>query len=128
MGALFESAAICEFLDETHSPRLIPTDPFERARQRGWVEVANDLLVAQYKELMASESADAEAAAGTVDAILGRFEEAPTTGLLRDDELTFLHIAVAPALRRFVVVEDELSLQPLQRTPSLARLARRLVS
>lgn len=36
--ALFESAAICEFLDETHLPRLIPSDPFERARQRGWVK------------------------------------------------------------------------------------------
>jgi glutathione S-transferase len=38
--ALFESAAICESLDETHPPRLVPADPFERARQRAWVEVA----------------------------------------------------------------------------------------
>src|SRR5580698_8911864 len=57
--ALFESAAICEFLDETHPPPLIPTDPFERARQRAWVEVANDLLIAQFNLLVASAPAEA---------------------------------------------------------------------
>src|SRR5262249_9214066 len=47
--ALFESSAINEFIDETRPPRLLPEDPLERARQRAWVEVANDVFVAQYK-------------------------------------------------------------------------------
>ena len=52
--ALFESAAICEFLDETHPPRLIADDPFVRARQRAWVEVASDLLLAHYRQMTAA--------------------------------------------------------------------------
>ena len=34
--ALFESAAICEYLDATLPPRLHPENPLRRARHRGW--------------------------------------------------------------------------------------------
>lgn len=43
--ALFESAVICEFLEETApGPRLHPEDPVERARHRAWVEFASATL------------------------------------------------------------------------------------
>jgi glutathione S-transferase len=42
--ALFESAVICEYLDETVLPRLHPVDPLERARHRAGVELASALL------------------------------------------------------------------------------------
>jgi glutathione S-transferase len=41
---LFESAAICDYLDETLAPRLHPADAFDRAEHRGWIEVASALL------------------------------------------------------------------------------------
>ncbi|MBX3503117.1 MAG: glutathione S-transferase family protein [Alphaproteobacteria bacterium] len=41
---LFESAIIADYLDETRPPRLHPEDAFERARHRGWVEVASAIL------------------------------------------------------------------------------------
>src|SRR5688500_2748981 len=41
---LFESAIIADYLDETREPRLHPEDAFERARHRGWVEVASAIL------------------------------------------------------------------------------------
>lgn len=41
---LFESAAICDYLDETIAPRLHPHDPVARARHRGWIEVASAIL------------------------------------------------------------------------------------
>lgn len=41
---VFESAVICEYLDETQSPRLHPDDALERARHRGWIEFASALL------------------------------------------------------------------------------------
>ncbi|HEX2542465.1 MAG TPA: glutathione S-transferase family protein [Caldimonas sp.] len=43
-AALFESAVICEYLDETTEPRLHPVDPLERARQRGWMEFGSAML------------------------------------------------------------------------------------
>jgi glutathione S-transferase len=41
---LFESAAICEYLDETQEPRLHPDDALARARHRGWMEFGSALL------------------------------------------------------------------------------------
>lgn len=41
---IFESAVICDYLDEVHAPRLHPEGPLERARHRAWVEFASALL------------------------------------------------------------------------------------
>lgn len=42
--ALFESAVICEYLDETIMPRLLPQDPLQRARHRGWMAFGSSVL------------------------------------------------------------------------------------
>ena len=42
--AVFESAVICEYLDETHAPRLHPSDALLRAQQRSWMEFGSALL------------------------------------------------------------------------------------
>ena len=39
---LFESNAIAEFLDETVSPQLHPTDAIKRARNRAWTDFVPD--------------------------------------------------------------------------------------
>ena len=41
---LFESAVICEYLDDTASPRLHPEDPLKRARHRAWIEFGSAIL------------------------------------------------------------------------------------
>ncbi|NLS16950.1 glutathione S-transferase family protein [Rhizobium sp. P40RR-XXII] len=42
---LFESAVICEYLEETQSgARLHPADPLARARHRGWIEFGSSIL------------------------------------------------------------------------------------
>jgi len=41
---LFESAAICDFLDEAFEPRLHPADAIARARHRAWMAFASDTL------------------------------------------------------------------------------------
>jgi glutathione S-transferase len=41
---LFESAVICDYLDEIEAPRLHPAEPLARARHRAWVEFASDTL------------------------------------------------------------------------------------
>jgi glutathione S-transferase len=124
--ALFESAAICEFLDETHPPPLIPSDPFERARQRGWVEVANDLLLTQYKLLAAASPAELEIASKALEPVLARLEAVLESGLIAATGFGLVHVALAPALHRFVVVEDRLGLGLLHDRPMLEALARRL--
>jgi glutathione S-transferase len=41
---LFESAVICEYLDETVAPALHPRDPLARARVRAWMEFGSAVL------------------------------------------------------------------------------------
>ena len=42
--AIFESAVICEYLDETVVPKLHPEDALQRARHRGWMEFGSTVL------------------------------------------------------------------------------------
>jgi glutathione S-transferase len=126
--ALFESAVIVEFLDETHPPPLIPSDPFDRARHRAWIEVANDLLGAQFRILSAAEPDEVEKQRVALDTLLARFEEAIGAGVIAEEAFGLVHVAVAPALHRFVVVDDRLGIKLLEGTPKLAALARRLTN
>jgi glutathione S-transferase len=41
---IFESAVICEYLDDTLPPRLHPQDAFRRARDRAWMEFGSAVL------------------------------------------------------------------------------------
>lgn len=41
---IFESAVICEYLDDVFAPRLHPHDPLRRARHRAWIEVGSAIL------------------------------------------------------------------------------------
>lgn len=41
---IFESAAICEYLDETALPALHPANALQRARHRGWMAFGSALL------------------------------------------------------------------------------------
>ena len=44
-AVLFESSAICEYIEETQAgPALHPFDPLEKARHRGWIEVGSSIL------------------------------------------------------------------------------------
>jgi glutathione S-transferase len=43
-AAIFESAVICEYLDETHAPQLHPKNPLLRAQHRAWMELGSAIL------------------------------------------------------------------------------------
>lgn len=42
--AIFESAVILEYLEETHGPALHPADPLERAEHRAWIAFGSAVL------------------------------------------------------------------------------------
>jgi glutathione S-transferase len=71
-AALFESAVICEYLDETHAPRLHPADPLERARHRAWMEFGSAVLggIAGFYA-----AGDAQALEARRAELRGRFEQ-----------------------------------------------------
>ncbi|HTR50687.1 MAG TPA: glutathione S-transferase family protein [Kofleriaceae bacterium] len=126
--ALFESAAIVEFLDETNPPRLLPADPYERARQRAWVEVANDLFTAHYKLVIAATPQELGDARAELVRVLARFEEGIRGDFFAGDSLGIVDLAAAPALFRLSLLQRWSGLELLARRPIAAwseRLATR---
>jgi glutathione S-transferase len=69
--AIFESAVICEYLDEAFAPRLHPQHPLERARHRAWIEFGSALL-----NMIAGfyNAADEHALAAKVGEITSKFQ------------------------------------------------------
>ena len=123
---LFESQAIIEFIDETHPPSLLGTDPFERARQRAWVEVANDLSNAQYRLFVAPSPDEQGSAAEALAALTGRYEEALASGVIAEEGFNLAHLALASSALRFAAVERELGVRVLPAAPRFETLVRRL--
>lgn len=70
--AIFESAVICEYLDEVFAPRLHPADPLRRARHRAWMEFGSEVLNRIWTFYTAPDAAALEAAR---DALVSRFRQ-----------------------------------------------------
>ncbi|MDP2818995.1 MAG: glutathione S-transferase family protein [Polaromonas sp.] len=76
--AVFESAVICEYLDETAAPRLHPNDALQRARHRSWMEFGSAVLNtigafynAPDDEALAARAAELRAKFQQIEAALG---------------------------------------------------------
>lgn len=121
---VFESMVICELVDEIVAPRMLPADPFERARQRAWFEVANDLFSAHYKISVAANELELAAARGRWDDVVGRFEDALAGDFFAGDELGLVDVAAAPVFHRVAVVGVEKLL--LAGFPKVAAWGKRL--
>lgn len=74
--AIFESAVICEYLDETAMPRLHPANALQRAQHRAWMEFGSTLL-----NLIGAfyNAADEPALGGRAAEIRVRFERLEAT-------------------------------------------------
>jgi glutathione S-transferase len=125
---IFESAVINEFLDETHAPRLLPHDPFERARQRGWQVVADDLFLAHYKLTYDARAEEFTKAQRTVASILGRFEESLREPFFAGAAFGLVDAAIAPILYRLVLLDAHSSLGIFAAFPRVNAWAQRVAA
>lgn len=105
---LFESAVILEYLDETaEEGRLLPEDPFERARHRMWISYISTIMSKAWN-LQAAR--DEDTARGLAAELRGNFEELskqlPDDGPLWGGETyTMVDAAIAPILQRLTWAE-----------------------
>ena len=106
VAPLFESAVICDYLDETRAPALHPAAPLARARHRAWVEVASATLNQLWQLYTARDEAAFDSAR---DALRHRFEQLeavlPATGpWFAGVAFSVVDAAFAPAFRYFEVI------------------------
>jgi glutathione S-transferase len=128
--ALFESAAICEYLDEVIAPAMHPADAVERAEHRAWIAFASAVLDAIGGLYNAPDEAAFEAR--LLD-LAGKFERVEDTlgegPFFSGEDFSLVDAAFAPVFRYFEVFERFISLGVFARTPKVrawrAALARR---
>ena len=103
---IFESAVICEYLDETRAPRLHPEDAIARAQHRAWVEFASSLLNTIGAFYCAVDDKAFEARATEIRGRFAQLEAELSTGpWFGGERFGMVDAAFAPAFRYFDVFE-----------------------
>lgn len=106
-AVLFESAVICEYLEDTQTSRpLHPTDPLVRAQHRGWMEFGSSIL----SDLWGFETArDAETYAAKRQALVEKFTRVETAlgngPFFAGDDFSLVDAVFAPIFRYFDVFD-----------------------
>lgn len=104
--AIFESAVICEFLDETHAPRLHPAQALERARHRSWMEFGSALLNTIGAFYNAGDAAALAARASDIHSRLAQLESVLGLGpYFAGQEFSIVDAVFGPVFRYFDVFE-----------------------
>ena len=119
--ALFESAVIAEYLDETVEPRLHPADPLEKARDRAWIEFASATLADIYGLYTGDEAtfaAKLEAIRGKFDRLEAIFGDGP---YFAGERFSLVDAAFAPAFRYFDTFDRILGESPFDDREKLER-------
>lgn len=122
-AVLFESAAICEFIEETvPGPRLHPADPVLRAQHRAWMEFGSALLGDVWKLETAKEEAGFEAARTAIAAKTARLEAAldPDGPWFAGAAFSLVDAVFGPVFRYFDVFD---AIRPTGVFDGLPRLA-----
>jgi len=128
---LFESAVICEFIEETcPGPRLHPSDALERAYDRSWIEFASAALIDCYRLQVAQDEKAMNEAAAALVSKFGRYEEQLDARgpYFHEQRFSLVDCATAPLLQRaFWCHEIAPELQLFERTPKVYSWLRALL-
>jgi glutathione S-transferase len=130
---IFESAAICEYLDETHAPRLHPADPLQRARHRGWMEFGSAVLATIGAFYNAPDAAALNARRDELAARFAQLDDALSAAApgpyFAGREFSLVDAVFAPVFRYFDVFETFKDFGVFEQAPRVrawrARLAQR---
>jgi len=107
---LFESMAICEYLEERFPvPRLHPEDALLRAKHRGWIEFASAMLGDAWGFLNAGDVQTAQAKRQAFREKLERFDAEIVTGpYFSGANFSMVDVVVAPVFRYFNVLDADI--------------------
>jgi glutathione S-transferase len=104
--AIFESAVILEYLEETTVQPLHPADPLERARHRGWIEFGSQVLNAISRLYSTSEEAAFQRERAGLEAMFTRIESEITAGpFFAGERFSLVDAVFAPVFRYFDAFE-----------------------
>jgi glutathione S-transferase len=105
--AIFESAVICEYLEDTVAPALHPADALQRARHRAWIEFASTTLNAIWSYYSARDEAAFAAAGLALNQRFAQLEHELGAGpWFAGSAFSLVDAAFAPVFRYFDVFDE----------------------
>lgn len=120
--AIFESAVILEYLEDTVTPRLHPADPLRRADHRAWIEVGSAVISEVAGLYRAPDAAGFEARRATLRERFERVEARLVAAPWFDgDAFSLVDAVFGPVFRYFDLFEEAGHLGILEGLPKLAR-------
>jgi glutathione S-transferase len=103
---IFESAVICEYLDDTIAPKLHPADAIDRARHRAWIEFGSSVLNTVAAFYNAPDAASLEARRSELRERFTQLETEIEGPFFAGEEFSLVDAAFAPVFRYFGVFES----------------------
>jgi glutathione S-transferase len=126
-SAIFESAVILEYLEETQGKPLHPADPLVRAEHRGWIEFGSTVLNDVAGFYAAKDEASFKARTAQLEQKFARLEARVAASPWFDGENFSLVDAVFGPVFRYFDVFDEIACI-LSGKPKLARWRKALAA
>jgi len=129
--SLFESNAICEYLDETIAPRLAPEDSIARAVNRAWTDYVPSFAETVTAVAYADTEADYTKAAEKIPVPFERLEKAlekqGAGPLFNGAKYSLVDAAYAPFLQRYFFLDRVKRLGAIEKFPRLKAWGEALV-
>ena len=128
-AAIFESAVILEYLEETQAKPLHPSDPLRRAEHRAWIEFGSAVLNDIAGFYAASDEAGFKAKAAQLEARFARLEtRVAATPWFDGEAFSLVDTVFGPVFRYFNVFDTIGDFGILRGKPKLARWRNNLAS
>ncbi|MDX1755733.1 MAG: glutathione S-transferase family protein [Marinobacter sp.] len=128
-STVFESAVICEFLDEVTPGSLHPSEPLGKARHRAWIEFGSQLLGDIARLYNAGTEATFNDGVEVIHGKLKRLEPEVQGPWFNGERFSLVDAAYGPIFRYFDTLDSYLPFNPFEGSPSVqawrGELARR---
>jgi glutathione S-transferase len=130
--SLFESNAICEYLDEMVPPKLHPADPIQRAVNRAWTDYVPTFADTVTATAYADTEDEYNKAAEKIPVPFERVEKAlaaqsPKGPFFNGEKYSLVDAAYAPFLQRYFYLDRVKKLGHIEKFPRLKAWAEALM-
>lgn len=124
--AIFESAVICEYLDETIEPRLHPQNVLHKARNRSWIEFGSSILDLIAGFYSAPDEKSLLEKHGLLKQKFAQLETVIEGPYFNGEDFSLVDAVFAPVFRYFDVFEQIIDLDFFARVPAVRSWRRNL--